>query len=583
MIAGGSALLLSFAIRSRFSRADGVSLPLILELATFLCTLDLLSDLTYIVISTFATPQLYIAAVLIMAITLVVPALLYFFSAYKVCTKKNLAWRWLKGRDFAASVWVSCLKTKQEGAPDTWRWLLIGISLGTLPIAVAVASGLAAAAPFVTLPVEVLWQPFRIAGAVTASAVTWMFGKAWASGKELAKGSIFGLLLVAVFGPLLTLLVVLLAVTTLVVMGLTTPFLYGLCIMFRAFILIPPAWAGMRALTGYLLKHVHKPKDEGIFAWEPVEEASIDGIVDRLFGPKQDAVDGPLTDKQKGNQASGNVRQAEFCLRILAGSLVFEFLCETVPQLIVQGMNNDLRSTWNAFTITSFIISLGVGLDTVYRIGVNVFYDRFRIGSPQAMGIRKVDALKKLGFQVDEDTIETFEAQMRWDGLSSMCMRAAGDLEAPVFPSGELLPHGTGTVVQNPMFDGDHGNEYIDVNGNDTTHAPNNGLGAGTDTHASETESIAEDADAQSESSFGSNGVDDVATDTDTDASETENTTENAHPETSFGFTDSANDTITGIDASKTESMRATTCPNATCSSTSPGLGAFCQHCGTKL
>ena len=47
------------------------------------------------------------------------------------------------------------------------------------------------------------------------------------------------------------------------------------------------------------------------------------------------------------------MKRAVFRFKFLAGSLVFEFVCETIPQLVVQGINNNMRSTWNVFTITS--------------------------------------------------------------------------------------------------------------------------------------------------------------------------------------------------------------------------------------
>ena len=54
---------------------------------------------------------------------------------------------------------------------------------------------------------------------------------------------------------------------------------------------------------------------------------------------------------------AGSPELAAFRFKFLAGSLVLEFLCETIPQLVVQGINNDLRSTWNVFTVTSFVVA----------------------------------------------------------------------------------------------------------------------------------------------------------------------------------------------------------------------------------
>ena len=139
--------------------------------------------------------------------------------------------------------------------------------------------------PFLTLPFEILWQPVRITATATAGAVIWMFSNAWILVKDLAASSVFVILLIVIVGPVLAIVATVVVVVTIFVTGLTTPFVYGLAVMFRLFILAPPVWAGLRAVTGYLLTHVQKPKDEGIFAWEPLDEDSQEEILERLFGP----------------------------------------------------------------------------------------------------------------------------------------------------------------------------------------------------------------------------------------------------------------------------------------------------------
>ena len=43
----------------------------------------------------------------------------------------------------------------------------------------------------------------------------------------------------------------------------------------------------MRVLTRFLLKHVQKPKDTGLFAWESIDKGGIERVLTRLFGPEQ--------------------------------------------------------------------------------------------------------------------------------------------------------------------------------------------------------------------------------------------------------------------------------------------------------
>ena len=81
-----------------------------------------------------------------------------------------------------------------------------------------------------------------------------------------------------------------------------------------------------------------------------------------MFGPKADDL------------------QLEHQLKLLAGTLVYEFLAETVPQLAIQGLNNTARDSWSVFPTLSFTISLGVGVDTLYKMGVNVLYKGYYKG-----------------------------------------------------------------------------------------------------------------------------------------------------------------------------------------------------------
>ena len=117
------------------------------------------------------------------------------------------------------------------------------------------------------------------------------------------------------------------------------------------------------------------PRFKGLFSWEPSPAQQLEHLKSSpQQEPKkeleaQQKVDTVLETLYGKNSEKG---QMERLLYMLAGTLVFEFALETVPQLMVQGFNNSARDSWTAFTIMSFAISLGVGLDTVYRIGNDV-------------------------------------------------------------------------------------------------------------------------------------------------------------------------------------------------------------------
>ena len=131
----------------------------------------MVSDITYIVTETFAQLRLFVAALVIIVVTLVVPALAYFFSGYKICTRKNLNWRWKTGCHFASVVWAVCL-------PESQRVVLAVFTLGIYPALVGIVCLLATTLPFLPLPVEILWQPLRLTIVVsTGKSILASFGQ----------------------------------------------------------------------------------------------------------------------------------------------------------------------------------------------------------------------------------------------------------------------------------------------------------------------------------------------------------------------------------------------------------------------
>lgn len=64
---------------------------------------------------------------------------------------------------------------------------------------------------------------------------------------------------------------------------------------------------------------------------------------------------------------------------------------------------------WTPITITSFAVSLGVGIDTMYKMGYNVLFLGHKYGSPQAVGVRDSDMIRmflKVKLQESPDVID---------------------------------------------------------------------------------------------------------------------------------------------------------------------------------
>jgi len=149
---------------------------------------------------------------------------------------------------------------------------------------------------------------------------------------------------------------------------------------------------GLRKFTGYIIDEIEVPSRDGIFSWDPIAspddaekkaEKFREEILNSLFGENS----------RRGQMVMG--------LELLAGTLIAEFFLETVPQLLLQGINNSEREgAWTEFTILSFTISLLVGLDTVYRLGYKKFFEEDTKGNETweiMVGNDLIDKINKLG------------------------------------------------------------------------------------------------------------------------------------------------------------------------------------------
>ena len=368
VIIGGTVLIIAvFALR-RYRTPPEQRLPPALELTTGVCSLDLLTDSTYVGTATFAWQSLFTTAVIFLVLPSTLPALYFLVKGYQLCTPANLKWRLDRGTELASIIY-----TKAYGQFSTiTKVIAVVVTLGVYPLLLSVACAIAYVSHFFPLPIEVLWQPLRMVGAVTYRTTQAVFSPLKEFISNTWKHSIFGLLLVVIIGAVVGSIVVTVAAFSSTAVVVLLPFVYGAMVVFRVFVLAPRMWMWLRATAKWVLQDMQRPSDTGMFTWEPWstgETASIGAALTALFGPTD-------VDLQLKHQ-----------LRLLAGTLVFEFIAETVPQLVIQGINNTARNSWGALATLSFTVSLGVGIDTLYKIGINVFYKKLPFGSPEAMGL----------------------------------------------------------------------------------------------------------------------------------------------------------------------------------------------------
>ena len=105
--AGGGVLAAAFTTRHVIANTGSRRLPIVLEFATFVCTLDLLTDTTYIATQTFITEKLYYSAMFFLVFPVVMMAGRFFLTAYNLVSRSNALWRVTFGASVAVQLWAA--------------------------------------------------------------------------------------------------------------------------------------------------------------------------------------------------------------------------------------------------------------------------------------------------------------------------------------------------------------------------------------------------------------------------------------------------------------------------------------------
>ena len=85
--------------------------------------------------------------------------------------------------------------------------------------------------------------------------------------------------------------------------------MYGICTVFRIFILSPGVWGFLRRVASTITLELHTTTRTGVFGWQKKTRADNTAMLDTLFGPKYDSD-----------------AQIVHSFVLLAGTLVFEFV-----------------------------------------------------------------------------------------------------------------------------------------------------------------------------------------------------------------------------------------------------------------
>ena len=351
-------ILLLSQLGARLLRSREFPLPLLVEFIIYCSALDLVSDIIYFMTATFHSTGLEFLSIGFCILPFIALVCAFIFRCYRLVTRKNLMWR------LQTAAWSFTV------AEPVWHLTLVYPALAAC-YAVVVGVFLF----FVSLPVEVVLQILLVgikAGYAAskqsarelAEFVTDETGAIWKYAVDMYEGAkdkgmawmeisllmlpptllmfvgLFVCVLIAtvimlvifVLGYVVVLPIIMVTQTLFwIVASLFFPIFWAVMVMMRTFAIFPGAWLWLENQCEWYTSHMNQMADEGIFVYRPRDVASKSGQdrgVFNVFHPKlKEDEDIPETD----NKA---------LYLLISGTLIFEFVFETAPQIILQTINN---------------------------------------------------------------------------------------------------------------------------------------------------------------------------------------------------------------------------------------------------
>jgi len=407
-------LLLFAQTGARVARQDGEhTVSLTVEVIVFFSILDQITDATYVITEVFQRKTLEGLGVTFCILPVVFMMMYFYFKCYRITTRQNLAWRYSQ----VIKPFTEC--------PHPYLMYTV-----VYPVVAAFATAVLAMVYFLPLPIEAALLPlemgFRVGMKSVQDMMDWANKKAKAWAAKTSLGLIPALILylgVILYG--------LLKMTWFLLLALFLPLIWSIMMVVRTFAILPGVWVWIENQLDYMLRLAKEPNPTGMFSYKYPRECAECGEdlgVFRLFHPNS-------PDDTPARMVPVIDYEAQYLM--LSGTLVFEFIFESLPQIIIQIVNNfdnenwakdpDIGCTmldeagmnrigWRAFTIISVVLSAFVAFDSLYRQLYQTFVMKEPFGSPKSFGVK--ENLNQLNFDMRQDDGKM--ATLRKDRRTSM-------------------------------------------------------------------------------------------------------------------------------------------------------------------
>lgn len=402
-------LLLAAQGGARFARQnDQHKVSMTIEVIVFFSILDQITDATYVITEVFQRKSVEAMGVTFCILPVMSMMAYFYFKCYRIATKQNLMWRW------------SWVKKPFTECPHPYLMYTL-----VYPVAAAMASALLAMGLFLPLPVEAVVLPLEMGFRVGMRSVEEQLD--WAKEKALkwSERSVLGLIptLILYVGVVVYGIVIM---SWYLLLALFLPLIWSIMMVVRTFAILPGVWVWIENQLDYMLRMAKEPTPTGMFTYNfPRESAGCgeDLGVFRLFHPSCD-------DDTPAKRVPIIDYEAQYLM--LSSTLIFEFVFESFPQIIIQIINNFdnekwaqdeengctmlddaamARIGWRAFTVISVVLSGFVAFDSLYRQIFQTFVKGEEFGSAASFGVK--DGLPPLVTRMEDEKMTTLRKERR--------------------------------------------------------------------------------------------------------------------------------------------------------------------------
>lgn len=343
--------------------------------------LDFTTDVTYLIYEPFANESYRQTAIIVMGVPIIVLALYFMVTAYRLISKENLSWRFSRGVSAYGAYadvdsWNVCDSVPKSRKVCAW---FVAYTAGIL------ASLITELHWIILLIPEMLIGLLALAIQNGSSLFYWFYD-IWpwqrATDQLIFVPFVFGL------GPVLLLTFGTIGMVMTFVLAVLFPILWSVMMISRVYILFPSVWGVLLTMNKVLLLPKRTPVDNAAFTWDTYDEEEAREMLDNLFFPK-----GGKRTESTGTEEN-DMGSAVYYLTTM---LIYEFVFETIPQVAIQITNNnaneeknlaaglvDVDTTvnggWGIFTYASVGISAYISMSALYDILVGMIYFERELG-----------------------------------------------------------------------------------------------------------------------------------------------------------------------------------------------------------